>query len=411
MTRWTFVAMFAAITTVGAAGRTAAPAGQRSDSAASPARAPCATGCLAGRWSLDRELSQFPREIGFGTDVVAAGLPGAAPTGGGGRRGRGATSTRSISPIPARPESEDDAGRRRQLTAEVQTPPANLTIVQTPASVTITDDRGRSRTFHPGGKEDILQLDGVPVAATERWEADRLVIRYQVSEGRELRYTFSRSTDPPQLLVDVLFAERGGHDSVRHVYTPASATETQPAAAALPLPTTTPATAPPQPPIASDGSKAGLAAPADRPQSPIRPQQPDAELRGLTKVGSVVEQLSSQAAACGLSQTTLETTVRKSLSDAGLQVLRNSDEDTYVYVHIITSTLSNGLCVSRYDVSLYSYTTATLSHHTAPLLVQVELLHKGGLAGGGTTAHADSVLRGVKEYVDQMAARIRDANK
>ena len=140
-------------------------------------------------------------------------------------------------------------------------------------------------------------------------------------------------------------------------------------------------------------------------------QQPGAELKGLTKLGIVVEDLSPQAAACGLKQDTLETAVSKRLSDAGFRVLRNSDADTYVYVNVITATLSTGLCVSRYDAFLYTHTTAKLSYQETPVLVQVSLLHKGGLAGGAPAAHADGVLRGVQEFVDQFAARIRDANK
>jgi hypothetical protein len=140
-------------------------------------------------------------------------------------------------------------------------------------------------------------------------------------------------------------------------------------------------------------------------------QQPGAELKGLTKLGSVVEDLSPQAVACGLNQSNLETSVSKRLSDAGFKVLRNSDEDSYVYVNIITTSLSTGLCVSRYDVILYTHTTAKLSYQQTPVLVEVSLLHKGGIAGGAPAAHAESVLRGVMEYIDQFTMRIRDANK
>jgi hypothetical protein len=70
----------------------------------------------------------------------------------------------------------DDARRVQQLTAEVRSPSARLTIVQTPNAVTLTDDRGQSRTFHPDGKgdkEEVLQLDGVPVGVTAKREAGR----------------------------------------------------------------------------------------------------------------------------------------------------------------------------------------------------------------------------------------------
>jgi len=76
-----------------------------------------------------------------------------------------------------------------------------------------------------------------------------------------------------------------------------------------------------------------------------------------------------------------------------------------------TVSLPAGLCVSRYDVFLYTHTTARLSYQAVPVLVQVSLWHKGGIAGGAPAAHADGVLRGAREYVDQVAMRVRDANR
>ena len=312
-------------------------------------------------------------------------------SGGGGGRGRGSSSGGGVNAWMARPESAEDARRLEILTAEVRNPAVRLTIVETSAAVTITDDQDHSRTFHPDGKEEVLHLDDVPVTTTAKWEAGRLVVLYKAAEGRELRYTYSiaATANPPQLVMDVEFLERGGHDKVSRIYDRGRAAETSPAAGV--------AASPP-------GATAA-------PESPAVAKGPDAELKGLMNLGVVVEDLSPQASACGLKQDTIETAVSKSLTDAGLRVRRNSDEDTYVYVDIITTSLSTGLCVSRYDVFLYSHTTATLSYQRTPALVQVSLLHKGGIAGGGPAAHAEGVLRGVKEYVDQFASRIRDATK
>jgi hypothetical protein len=277
------------------------------------------------------------------------------------------------------------------LTAEVRKPATILTVADTQTAVTITDDAGRARTFHPDGRKDVLQLDGVPVGVTAKREGGRLVVVYAVQQGRELRYTYSRASNPPQLVVDVQFVERGGGDHVRRVYRPARAPE----------PTT---------PIAGDRIKAPAAAP-DQAPAPTFNQQPDAELKGLKTLGVVVEDLSPRAAACGLTQSALETAASGRLADAGFTIRRNSDEDTYVYVNVITSNLSSGLCVSRYDVFLYSHATAKLSYQDAPVLVQVSLLHKGGIAGGSPAAHAEGVLKGVGEYLDQFSNRIRAASK
>ena len=139
-------------------------------------------------------------------------------------------------------------------------------------------------------------------------------------------------------------------------------------------------------------------------------QRPDAQLKGLTSLGVVVEDLGAQAAACGLKQDAIEAAVSKRLSGAGLRIRINSDEDTYVYVNVITASVSAGLCVSRYDAFLYTHTTARLSYQEAPVLVEVSLLHKGGITGGLPAVHAEAVLRGVLEYVDQFSTRIHDAN-
>ena len=396
MTRSSFAAILVAAMVVGIPGRLPVSAQDKSN--------------LGGRWILNRELSQFPREVGFGADFLSSGGPGLDSTGSG-RRSRGGSSGRGVSAAPSRRESEDDAKRARQLTTEVRNPSAHLTIAEAPTAVTITDDRGRSRTFHPDGKEEVFQLDGVPVAVTAKWEASHLLVLYKVEEGRELRYTYSWTANPPQLVVDVKFIERGGGDSVKRIYEPARATEPLQAAAPVSSPVTmTPGAGLPPAVSAPDTGKAVMPASLDRFPPPVD-QQPDAELKGLMKLGVVVEDLGPQAAACGLNHGTIETAVSKSLSAAGLKVLRNSDEDTYVYVNVITTSLSTGLCVSRYDAFLYTHTTAKLSYRDTPVLVQVSLLHKGGLAGGAPAAHAEGVLRGVTQYVDQFATRIRDANK
>jgi hypothetical protein len=316
-------------------------------------------------------------------------------------RGRRASSRGSAGAFTARRESEEDAKRVQQLTAEARNPSAHLTIVETSTAITITDDRGQSRTFHPNGKEQALQLDGVPVRVTTKREAGRLVVDYDVEQARKLRYTYSPAANRSQLVVELQFIERGGGDRVRCMYEPSTASETAPADNAVLSPAVS----------AVSSGKVGMLASADRLPAQTLNRKPDAELKGLTKLGVVVEDLSPQAVTCGLNQGALETAVSKRLSDAGFSVLRNSDEDTYVYVNVITTSLSNGLCVSRYDAYLYTHTMATLTYQETPVLVQVSLLHKGGIAGGSSASHAEVVLRGVQEYVDQFSTRIRAANK
>jgi hypothetical protein len=191
--------------------------------------------------------------------------------------------------------------------------------------------------------------------------------------------------------VDIEFVEPKGGEKVRLVYDRPGANDT---AAATPVP------------VPTSAGQSGAGAPA----AAIN-QRPDAALMGLRQLGVVIEDLSAQAAACGLKQDALQAMVTTRLTDAGLKVLRYSDEETYIYVNVVTTSASNGLCVSRYDVDVYANTPGRLSYGKDPVLLQAQLLHKGGLTGSAAAAHGDSVMKGVQAYVDEFVSRIRNANK
>ena len=364
---------------------------------------------LSGKWVLNRELSQLSREVGFSADwMTTGGAGGGAPGGGGGAPG-GQPGASNRTGFPVLRVSREDSMRNTQLTAEAREPAARLTIAETATEITITPDKGSPRTFHPNGREEVVQLDGVTAATTSALEAGRLVVRYKVDQQHELRYTYSRVASPPQLVVEVQFVQRGGGDTVKRVYEPASETDTAQAAPAPAAPQTTPP---------ASGQPASQA-PADRgappPAAPGATQnfdrQPEAQFKGLTALGVVVEGLGSQATKCGLRQEAIESAMMKQLSGAGFKVSVNQDEDTYLYVNVMTATMGDGNCLSRYDAYLYSHTTAGLSYHPTPVLVEVSLMHKGSLAVGAPTAHAGSVMQGLQDIVAQFATRIRDANK
>jgi hypothetical protein len=351
---------------------------------------------LTGHWTLNRARSQMPQELGFDADYFQQapgterdGAPGGTRSRGGSRYGN----TRNSMP---RPESADEARRLKQLTDEARLPPADLIIETSNGGIKFSDGRDFSRTFHPTGNEEVIDLGGVPVVAITRWEGAQLIILYEVEEGRQIRYAYSRASNPDRLTAEVQFIDRGHGDKVARVYEPASARtmSTSPGA-----------------PAPAGGAPPGAAPPGPPPAGAFD-QSPGAEFKGLTQVGLVVEGLQSSSA-CGLTEDALESAVTTHLKAAGLKVLRNTDEDTYVYVNVNTATISNGLCVSRYDVYLTSHTTATMSYRQSqpPVLVEVSLFHEGNLAGGVPAAHGDAVKKGVLEYVDQITARIKDANK
>ena len=353
---------------------------------------PSATGqegsLLAGQWTLNRSLSEFPREIGFDIDVPLT-PDDTQNTGfiGGGRRRGSAGGAR----VPARsqfaqPESYEDAQRARLLTADVRTPPTHLTVVDTSGAVTLTNELGQVRTFHPNGREESMEIQGVPFTVTAKRDGDRLVVVYQVRPGREVHYTYSSTANPARLVVQVQFFEPGAGDKVTRVYEPGAGS--QPAA----IPAQTRASGPSSGPETFD-------------------QRPGAEFRGIKSLGILVEDLGDPSAACGLSHDAIENAVSKRLTDSGMTVRKNSDDDTYVYVNVITTSVANGFCVSRYDAFLYTHATAKLSYHDQPVLVQVSLMHRGGIGSSAIAGHAMAVSRGLENFVDLFIAQIREANR
>jgi len=343
-------------------------------------------GSLSGTWSIDREASAFPREVGFGADFLPS------PRGDGGPRGgRGGGNV----PPALRPQGEsyDSAQRRDMLTGEIRTPASRLTVVDAADTVTITDENGRSRSFHPDGRAETLQIGAVPVLTVARREAGTLVVLYSVADLRQIRYTYLRLDSPARLVVDAQFLERGQGDSVRRVYTPADQNTASRATGAA---------------SSADGPGGVPAVPGAPPA--VMPRA-GSEFAGLTRLGIVVEELGTQALGCGLTVSALESAASKPFMDAGLRVARNSDEDTYVHVTVMTSTLPSGMCISRYDWSIYSTTEATLSYQRTPLLAQVVLAHKGGLSGSLPATHAADVMKSMSDGLAQVATIIRNANR
>ena len=142
-----------------------------------------------------------------------------------------------------------------------------------------------------------------------------------------------------------------------------------------------------------------------------RAQRPDAELRGITTVGVLVEPLGQPAATCGFSREMLEQALARALTGGGLKVVPHKNEDTYVDLRVETLNVQAGVCVSRIDTTVITTTPARLSYQSQPVAVRVSLLHAAGLSGGGVTGHAASVLRSIQQKVEEFASRIRAASQ
>lgn len=187
--------------------------------AAAPGRAASADHPdLSGSWTLNRQLSQLPAEVGFGL-IVPLDTGDASQQGGRSRGGgRGGGGGGGAEPAPrVLMESPEDAAKVRELVLIEMTPASSLTIVQTDALVTITDSHG-TRTFHTSGKEDIQQLLAGPIGTTAKWEGPKLVIDYNIEKDRKVRYTYGREAASSPLVVQVQFLEKGKGDAIKRVY-------------------------------------------------------------------------------------------------------------------------------------------------------------------------------------------------
>ena len=235
-----------------------------------------------------------------------------------------------------------------------------------------------------------------------------MVVRYKVEQGRELRYTYTREAAGPKLTVDIQFVEEGRTaDTIRRVYDLIGANDPFPTADVPPKTERGAAGGVPANP-ATAGTPGAASNPA--PPEPFN-QQPDAELKGLTRLGIVIDGLGGQAPSCGLTEAALESAVAGQLKSAGFTVVTNTDEDSYVYINVITGSLSSGSCVSRFDVTVSTHTTARLSYQPSPVLVEVSLLHRGGISAGPAAGHAATVIKSVSEYLNEFIDRIKAANK
>jgi hypothetical protein len=368
-----------------------------------------ATPNMAGIWVLNPALTERPQEIGFNRDWAPAGGPGGeggSRSGGGrGRRGGSGAGGGASSPQMSR-ESMDDSTRVDQLTNEARTPPDRITIVQKETSVSVADDQGRSRTFHPNGQLEDLTIGTAALPTTARWDSGSLIVLFDVETGRQLRYTFTPAASPKRLLVDIRFIERGHEgDEVKLTYESPDEHD-RAVLSGSPIPPAPPSAPGGAAPVIPDTLSPG-ASPA---RGPVLP--PGSELRGLTTIATEVEELSAAASACGLDQPKIKASIERVLADAGLKAPTYGKEDAYVLVSVSTSKLPDGACVSRYDASLVSHADATFPYLKGTVAaVEVQLLHEGGMAGGSPAAHASAVMDALTKSVTKFVAQIKSAGK
>jgi hypothetical protein len=181
---------------------------------------------LSGVWMLNRDASEFPKEVGFDPDWVDGGPSGSTVQGGtttrssgarGGRGGGGGTSIR-LPAVAGHYQSEEDVRKLKEVLNEVKAPPMQLTITESDSAVTIADSAGRHRVVHPGAKQDVIQLEAGPMVAVTKWDGAAMFVSYRVDVGQELRCWYSRDATSGRLIVRMQLAERNRGQVLTRAY-------------------------------------------------------------------------------------------------------------------------------------------------------------------------------------------------
>lgn len=169
---------------------------------------------LAGRWTIDKDHSEFPTEMGFNMQVETADQSTSSTS----RPGRRVGTAAPVLTIA--PEGEQTLKILGDVTDEAEHPWSVLTIDDAGGVVTMTDGGGPAgnvRRFHPGKDDEQRLVDG-GITTHTKWDKNALVVDYTVEKDRDVRYTYSRASDASPLVVEVSFRDHGKGDTVKRVY-------------------------------------------------------------------------------------------------------------------------------------------------------------------------------------------------
>ena len=176
-----------------------------------PQKAPSSAD-LAGRWTLNRELSDDAREKmregmakqgpggggmggpGGGAGGMGGGMgaPGGGPGGGGGMGGRGGGKGG-----PPGMDGDDDP---REAMRAILEPAEELLIAQSEAEIAVDEKFGRMRRLHPDGKK--YKTDNGASEIKSYWKEGRLVVETKRARGSSIE-TWERVPDGSRLIVTV----------------------------------------------------------------------------------------------------------------------------------------------------------------------------------------------------------------
>jgi hypothetical protein len=181
---------------------------------------------IAGAWSVNRELSDQPkdpsaRESG-GSDhdrPRGGGGRGMGGHGGGGRGGGFGGRGGGGSGGPGM--NREDAARVREALRDIVNPPDRLIVTQTDSMIVITAADGRTTRLSPDSKK--VKDENTKIERKTRWEGEKLITEISgLPAGRIVQsYVVDRvDPDQPRLRITVQMEGRNGSPprTITHVY-------------------------------------------------------------------------------------------------------------------------------------------------------------------------------------------------
>ena len=131
-------------------------------------------------------------------------------------------------------------------------------------------------------------------------------------------------------------------------------------------------------------------------QSPARADDEHA-LTGLKSFNLVIENLDSEAERCGITLSSLDTSLRSVLGQSRIQVVNAERDDGYIYLDVI----AQRQCLVRVDLEVHTPVTVIRSHNFAIAAIW----RTGGIVG------SNHLTELVEEYAKQLVNDWNDVNQ
>ncbi len=148
-----------------------------------------------------------------------------------------------------------------------------------------------------------------------------------------------------------------------------------------------------------------------------RVRHEQAPLRGVTAVAIKVQDLSDDAARCGITADAIRSAAAHAFVDAGVRVLDDGSTGPRVSIQVSVLAPTPTLCIANINADLLEEAPGALPHKqnggdtkVVDAALTVQLLRDGTFAAGLTADFAQRIQSSVRALADAFATKIKQAN-